>query len=93
MKPFWISTLVVWIVVGIYAFRGAFSAAVFASHRRGDPMRLAVFLVAVIMAGGTLRWILAPDNETLWKAVYVVAVLTAIYIVRLMHAYGRGPDV
>lgn len=90
MTPYWIAALVVWSGVMIYATPGAWAAAVHKSERRGDPMRLACWLVGLIMVAGTLRWFLAADNASLWKAVYVVAIVTGAYILRLMRAYGRG---
>lgn len=93
MKPYFIAAALIWSVVLLFASRSAFAAAFLKSERRGDPMRLATWLVALVMVCGSLRWILLPDNETLWKAVWVVASITGFYVLRLMIAYGRGPEV
>lgn len=90
MTPFWWTALIVWLAALIYATPGAWAAAFKNSQRRGDPMRLAVWLVSAIMVFGNGRWLFAPLSETLWKAILVVAILTAIYVVFLMRSYGRG---
>jgi hypothetical protein len=59
--------------------------------RRGDPMRLGVAGVCLVIILGNLRWLLAPDNDGLFIAIYLLSALVGTYIIRLGMAYGRGP--
>jgi phage tail sheath gpL-like len=91
MTPYWIANLVMWSAVLAYAAPAAV-AAILGSQRRGDPMRLATALVALVMVAGNARWLFGPTEETLWKAVLTMSFLTGGYVVTLMRAYGRGED-
>ncbi|MFS0737563.1 hypothetical protein ABC347_10980 [Sphingomonas sp. 1P06PA] len=56
-------------------------------------MRLACLATALVMLGFVLRWLLAPDSDLLWKALYILCALDGVYILTLGRAYGRGPRV
>lgn len=88
-----ILNLVVWGALALYMLPGAWTAARGSLTRHGDPMRLAVFATSLVMMGFTLRWLLAPDSEALWRLLYVLAIADAGYIGFLARAYGRGPRV
>lgn len=93
MSVFWIANLAVWSVAALVSARGAWAAITNREVRKGDPMRLATFLVSMLFVGQVLRWLLAADNLDLWKALYVLGAATGCYVVRLMFAYGRGEHV
>lgn len=92
MTPYWVANIAVWTIALLIALRGAVIAAWSrpGTVRRGDPMRLGVFLVSSLFIAYPLRWIIAADNESLRKAISVVGVATGCYIIRLMYSYGRG---
>lgn len=83
--------LICWAGVVIFMFRGAAAAALSRNMRRGDPMRLACFATAIVNAGFSARWLMAADNELIWKLLYVLSAAAAIYIIVLGRRYGRGP--
>jgi len=93
MAPYWLANIIVWSVVLVVALGGAFTAAFRKRDhvRRGDPMRLAVFLVASLFLGHNLRWLVAPHWDEAWKALFVAGALVALYVLSLMFSYGRGP--
>jgi len=86
-----IVNLFVWVVMAIFMARGAWAAAMGRRVHRGDPMRLACFATAVVNAGFTLRWLIAPASEVVWQLLYVLSSAVAVYIVKLGRDYGRGP--
>lgn len=88
-----ILNLIVWLGLLIYMLPGAYNAVFGKQLRRGDPMRLAVLATAFVIIGFNLRWLLAPDNFDLWRALYVLSAVLGVYIARLAYAYGRGPNV
>lgn len=91
MLSYWAINAFLWSIVMIFAAKGAFVAAFMPKFvRRGDPMRLAVFLVAALFVGHPVRWIWFADNLPFWKALNAAGALTALYVGRLMFAYGRG---
>lgn len=82
-----------WGLLAVYMATGAATAAFGSRIRRGDPMRLAVFVTAIIICGFSLRHLLDPDNEALWALLYGLSAADAVFIWRLGVAYGRGPRV
>ncbi|WP_380778087.1 hypothetical protein [Sphingomonas sp. R86520] len=91
MNTYWIAHLTVWGAAMLYAAPGAYYAAFRQrSARTGDAMRLAVFLVALVMNSHIARWLIAPNDLGSWKAIYFVGFLTGLYVIRLMVSYGRG---
>ena len=82
--------VLIWGALLIYMLPGAYSAAFGKAVRRGDPMRMGVAATCLVMIAANLRWLLAPDNVSLWAAVYVLSAAVAIYIAFLAKAYGRG---
>lgn len=88
-----ILNVVVWAAMLIYMLPGAWAAVRGVGVRRGDPMRLACALTAVVMLGHIVRWLVAPGDELTFKALYVLGAALAVYILALAHAYGRGPRV
>jgi hypothetical protein len=85
-----IVNVVVWCLVAIYMAPGAWSAIRGQAVRRGDPMRLASFVTAVLFAGFAARWLFIPGNVMFWQALYVLSVVDAIFVWRLARACGRG---
>lgn len=88
-----IINIIVWLAVVAYCLPGAWAAASSRGTRRGDPMRLACLATGFVIMGFNLRWLLAPDNVTLWKMLYALACADGIYILLLARAYGRGARV
>lgn len=87
-----ILNVVVWALVAVYMAPGAYGA-LGKRPRRGDAMRLACFVTSLIMAGFSLRWLLLPNNDAVWQALYVLAAGDGCYIAWLARTYGRGPHV
>jgi hypothetical protein len=92
MTPYWLANIAVWTVALVIALRGAVAAAwrKKGAVRRGDPMRLAVFLVSSLFIAYPMRWLFAPGSLELRQAISVVGVVTGCYVIRLMYSYGRG---
>lgn len=88
-----IINIIIWLVVVVYCLPGAWAAASSRATRRGDPMRLACLATGFVMMGFNLRWLLAPENQTLWQALYVLAAADGLYVLSLARAYGRGARV
>lgn len=89
MVALYILAILIWGAALIYAAPGAVSSFG-RSPRRGDPMRLGVAMVAITILLGSLRWLLAPESESLLAVVFVLACGTGCFVLRLMRAYGRG---
>jgi hypothetical protein len=85
-----ILNVVVYGMMAVYMFPGAWSAVFGRDVRRGDPMRLACFATAFVMLGFNLRWLFAPDSIWMWQALYLLSAGVGVYIIVLAHAYGRG---
>lgn len=83
--------LFIWSGLLIYMAPGALHAITGRDVRRGDPMRLGVGAVCIVMILGNLRWLVAPDSEAMFAAMYVLSAVVGLYIARLAGAYGRGP--
>ncbi|MFS0771027.1 hypothetical protein [Sphingomonas sp. 1P08PE] len=81
-----------WGAALIYVLPGA-SAAVFGPARRGDPMRLGCATTAIVMLGFVLRWLVMPDSEAAWAALYALGAADAVFIIALARSYGRGGHV
>jgi hypothetical protein len=88
-----ILNVAVWLSLALYMVPGAWTAARGLSTRHGDPMRLSVLVTALLMVGFYLRWLLAPESETLWQLLHVLSIFNAGYIAILARAYGRGARV
>lgn len=61
--------------------------------RRGDPMRLGVFVIATIFVLGSLRWVIMPDSRTALAGIFILLIAAGIYTLHLMRVYGRGEPV
>ena len=85
-----IANVVIWAGLLAYVFKGAKAAVTGKETRRGDPMRLSVASVCILIILGNLRWLLAPNNDVLLSGVSVLGILVAAYKWRLASAYGRG---
>jgi hypothetical protein len=85
-----ILNVLAWGALALYMLPGAWSAAKGTMTRHGDPMRLSVLATALIMVGFTLRWLLAPGSDALWRMLYLLSIADAAYIAYLARAYGRG---
>ena len=87
-----IINVLIWGSMIFYMLPGALAA--FSNRsRRGDAMRLACLLTALIMVGFNVRWLWFRDNMTLWQMLLVLSAGLGFYILWLAHAYGRGPRV
>ncbi len=91
MTPLIILNVIAWGALLIYMIPGAWSAARGMAARRGDPMRLGVAIVALLMSSFFLRRLLAPGSDVAFNILSVLSIVTACYIAFLAHAYGRGP--
>ena len=80
-----------WASVGIFMASGAWAVAVRRNVRRGDPMRLACFITALIFIGYSARALLAPESEWVWMALHLLSAVDAVLIIALGRTYGRGP--
>lgn len=83
--------VLIWTLLLLYMIPGAKNAIWGTDTRRGDPMRLGVAFVCLVMIGGNLRWLFAPDDRSMWVALYVMSAAVGLYIAKLAKAYGRGP--
>jgi hypothetical protein len=86
-----ILNIVIWGALFVYMQPAAWSAVRARDIRRGDPMRLGVASVCMVMILGNLRWLFAPDNDALFASIYVLSSVVGLYLIRLAYAYGRGP--
>ncbi len=86
-----ILTIIAWGLLLLYMAPGAWSAARGKATRHGDPMRLGVALVCLLMIGFVGRWLIAPNVQSIHLTLYGLAILTAGYIAWLARGYGRGP--
>lgn len=57
-----------------------------------DNFRAAFFFVALVMIGFNLRWLLAPDDQGTWLALYALSVLAAFYVLKVVLAHGKGSN-
>ena len=85
--------LVIWIGLFLYMVPAARVAIIGKDTRRGDPMRLGVAFICLVMIGGNLRWLFAPDSKSLLAVIHVFAAAAGLYTARLANAYGRGPRI
>ncbi len=92
MTPLIILNIAAWGLLLAYMLRfGAWAAVRGKSPRHGDPMRLGVAAVALVMLGFFLRRLIAPDSEIAFMSLAALSVLVAGYVARLARVYGRGP--
>ena len=83
--------LAVWAALFVYMVPGARAAIKGKDLRRGDPMRLGVAIICLVMILGNLRWLLAPESDELFAAVYVLSIIAGAHTFKLAMVYGRGP--
>jgi hypothetical protein len=93
MTPFWIVNSILYGALFFSALPGAWAAVTGRETRLGDPVRLFILSVAVMMAGFSLRWLVAPANEPAWQALYLLSAVNAVYGFIILCSYGRGPHV
>lgn len=86
-----ILNLLIWVGLFVCVFSGARSAITGKDVHRGDPWRLSVAAVCVVIILGNLRWLLAPNNAALFASVYALTGIVGIYKIILARVYGRGP--
>jgi hypothetical protein len=91
MTPFWIINAALWTLLLIYVFPGAWAAGTGKRRRREDSTYLAVSGTAVMMAGFSYRWLLAPNDPVSWKMLYILSAGLCVFKFLLLRAYGRGP--
>ncbi len=71
--------------------RGAWAALRGKAPRHGDPMRVGVAAVAVVMLGFFVRRLVAPNSDLAFNSLAVLSILVAAYVASLARTYGRGP--
>ncbi len=71
--------------------RGAWSAVLRRSPRHGDPMRVGVAAVCILMLGFFIRRLLAPESEIVFMSLAALSILVAGFVAQLARSYGRGP--
>lgn len=86
-----ILNIFIWSGLLVYVFAGAAAAVTGKDVRRADPWRLSVAAVSVFIVLGNLRWLFAPDNEALFRAVYILGAVIGLFKIYLARTYGRGP--
>lgn len=86
-----IANLLIWGFLFLYVLRGASHAVSGKETRRGDPMRLSIASVCIIMILGNIRWLMAPEDQGLFAVIYVLSAIVGIYKIVLARTYGRGP--
>jgi hypothetical protein len=86
-----VANLIVWGALFIYMLPAARHAITGKDVRRADPMRLSVAAVCIVMILGNIRWLFAPDNQTLFASIYVLSAFVGVYKIILARTYGRGP--
>jgi hypothetical protein len=64
------------------AFRGVQSS--------NDPWRAGLFFVCLLMVSFNGRRFVAPKSDNGYTLLYVLALACALYIWRVVRAYGRG---
>lgn len=85
--------LVVWTVLLFYMLPSSRHAVFGKDMRRGDPMRLSVAAVCVVMILGNLRWLMAPGSQTLLAGITALSLAVGCFKIALARAYGRGPRI
>lgn len=83
--------VLIWTGLLVYMLPGARHAVTGKEVRRADPWQLSVAVVSFVIILGNLRFLLAPENETMFAAVYVLTAIVGIYKIILARTYGRGP--
>jgi drug/metabolite transporter (DMT)-like permease len=86
-----IANVGIWAALLACMFTGARSAVTGKEVRRGDPMRLGLSAVCLVMILSNVRWLLMPESDALFAAIYVLSALVGLYVIMLGRAYGRGP--
>lgn len=61
--------------------------------RRGDPMRVGVAGVAIVMILANFRWLLAAENDLLFAVIYLLNAGVGLFMISLARTYGRGPRI
>jgi hypothetical protein len=86
-----ILNIAIWTGLLAYMLPAARSAVTGRDTRRGDPMRLGVASVCLVIILGNIRWLIAPDSQPLFLALYVLTAIVGVYKIILARTYGRGP--
>jgi hypothetical protein len=86
-----ILNLVIWGALLLCMIPGAQATVRGKEVRRGDPWRLGVAAVSIVIILGNIRWLVAPDNAALFIAIYVLTAIVGGYKIVLAKTYGRGP--
>ena len=85
--------LIGWGGLLLWMLPASYNAAFGKVLRRGDPMRLSVLTVSVVMIGFCTRRLVIPDEELSLQALYLLNLAVIVHIGLLTRAYGRGPRV
>lgn len=80
----------IWLSALLYAAPAVWQMLTGKPVHRGDPVRLAVFITAVVIVAGCLRWLFAPESMQILAAIFVLLIADGFYILHLMRSYGRG---
>lgn len=83
--------ILIWGALFAFVVGGAWTAIRGKDVRRSDPWRLGVAAVSAFIILGNLRWILAPDSDALFRAIYMMGAIVGLYKIYLVCTYGRGP--
>jgi hypothetical protein len=83
--------VLIWTGLLLYMLPGARQAVIGTGVRRSDPWQLSVAFISVAIVLGNLRFLLAPDNDAMFAAVYVLTAIVGVYKIVLARTYGRGP--
>jgi hypothetical protein len=51
---------------------------------------IGVFATSIMFVAGNVRWLVAPTDMTSLAMIFTLSVIDALYILKLMRAYGRG---
>ncbi len=70
---------------------GAIAALRGKAPRHGDPMRVGVAAVSLVMVGFFLRRLVAPDSEVVFISLAALSLMVAAVVAWLARSYGRGP--
>lgn len=86
-----LTSIVAWFIVAV-ALGGSAYRAVTGKTYAYDNFRACFFFVALLMLGFNGRWLVAPNDRSIWVALYALSVLVAFFILRVARAHGRGGD-
>ncbi len=78
--------------LAVWMIPAAWTASLDQKVRRGDPMRLCTFLLALNFVGYNLNTLLNGRDQGVLVGLLVLTLITGVQTCRLAKAYGRGPE-